>query len=507
MAALSVGYLLPNALAMPPPRANGRPPGSGTPGPKHGNASAGAGAKRGKAGTKLAGDAEAGFGLYGAVSAAATDPAKFISSAARWFQTADETDPARAIAWCCEDFKPRKIKAPIVLAWLVMQLLGLVYQLVLLQELTRHLGEYEETLAQYCGPEHRQQGICLGPAWNLSFSNVLTFPATSGYDSQEEFDFVVPSDTNFNFDTKSNPPTFLVGVEPQVPYASASWKITFRARDGPSWSSGELPPLSGSGNRYRVVTSRWSSSRAWTGSLSLKSKYPEMCKIHLYVVDSNIKHLEDVHSQKQCSFEDSWTNFNERHSGEHHRILTWAWRATAAFAVVSVLSVSAVLYQFFFYVEGGKLLSRVVGLKFFFQDFPQQMCIVAYLYGWYASNGLRCQMCLFHPQHCDDQRPLHWTNLLVCIFTLLSASSNQLLVQAKLRQYDEEEECCLWLMRAAMFSVSSLPFTTALFILASTLLNTHSPFVYIITGVPSLLGWGLCCCVPFVMLCDEDGDW
>merc|ERR1711904_298924 len=113
------------------------------------------------------------------------------------------------------------------------------------------------------------------------------------------------------------------------------------------------------------------------------------------------------------------------------------------FLVVSIVTFLVTGHRFYFYVESGKLLSRVIAVKFLAQDFPQQLCIVAYLYGWYAENGLRCQMCLFHPQHCDDEHPLHFANLLVCIFTLLSACSNQLLLQAKSKKCDEEEECFL----------------------------------------------------------------
>merc|ERR1712194_833824 len=106
------------------------------------------------------------------------------------------------------------------------------------------------------------------------------------------------------------------------------------------------------------------------------------------------------------------------------------------------------------YVESGKLLRRVIALKFLLQDFPQQVFIVLYLYGWYAKNGLRCQMCLFHPAHCEDQHPLHWSNLLACAFTIMSASTNQLMIQAKPRRASssDEDECCIFCSRAILFS-------------------------------------------------------
>ena len=39
-----------------------------------------------------------------------------------------------------------------------------------------------------------------------------------------------------------------------------------------------------------------------------------------------------------------------------------------------------------------------------------QICIVLYLLGWYEADGLRCQLCLFHPQHCEDEHPFRLAN-------------------------------------------------------------------------------------------------
>ncbi|CAK0891895.1 unnamed protein product, partial [Prorocentrum cordatum] len=165
-------------------------------------------------------------------------------------------------------------------------------------------------------------------------------------------------------------------------------------------------------------------------------------QIHVYVVDSNIKHLEDIHGQAQCSFEQSWQNFGDRQSGSHHEVLIWAQRATAVFLLIAGFATSAVVYKFFYPIRlpSSKLLTRIIVIKFLLQDLPQQLCIALYLYAWYAPNGLRCQACLFHPLHCNNEHPLHWTNLIVCVFTLLSASANQILLKAKSKKYDEEEE-------------------------------------------------------------------
>ncbi|CAE8608234.1 unnamed protein product [Polarella glacialis] len=436
--------------------------------------------------------------FYGSViSDAASDPGKWLQSVARWLETSEDTDPARYLTWCCDDFKPRRIKAPIVLAWLLLQAFGLVFQLVLLGEVSRNLEAFEITLSSFCGAEHRQHGVCLGPAWNLSYTGTLTFPPSGG---QGDFDFVIPRTLPFAFTTASQPPTFLLGVEPQPPHADAAWQVDITPLGKPP-----LAAVRGWGHKFQVITGHQSEGPSWRGSVRMDSKYSETAQVHLYVVDSRIQHLEDVHSQKQCSFEASWQNFSERSQGQHHRVLSLTKAATAFFLAVQIFLAGLVLRRFYFSVDSGKLLSRVIILKFLMQDFPQQMCIAAYIYSWYSANGLRCQMCLFHPSHCDDEHPLHPTNLLVCIFTLLSAASNQLLLQAKLkRNYDSEDECVLCFFRFIMLSVSILPFTTALFFLSAFMFHLRSVICYILIGLPTILGWGTVLCVPLFSICDDD---
>merc|ERR1711972_631942 len=157
------------------------------------------------------------------------------------------------------------------------------------------------------------------------------------------------------------------------------------------------------------------------------------------------------------------------------------------------------------YVEGGKLLSRLIAIKFLMQDAPQQICIVLYMHAWYSQNGLRCQMCLFHPQHCDNEYPLHWTSAMLCLFTLLSACSNQLLIQVRSKKtYDEEEECFQCIVRFALASVSTLPFTTAGVFFAHSLLHTRSVLAYFILGIPTIVGWSSLVCLPMAAACDEE---
>jgi len=448
-----------------------------------------------------AGVTDAGF--YGTLSSAVESPGKFFRETAHWLEASEDTDPVRVLACCVDDFKARKLKGPFVLVWLLLQAVGIMYQYSLLGEVSQHLSDYEDVLARYCGPEHQRLGVCLGPSWNLSYSEMLTFPPMQASDEGSDFDFVIPSDQPFEFQTKSKPSTFLVGVEPQKAHAQAQWRVTIASKS----SSGSLNPMWGNGQKFSVVTSKvcdYQDSCVWSGSVSLKSKFSDAAQIHLYVVDSCIEHLEQIHAQEQCSFEKSWQNFNERHNGEHHSVLMNTQRACSFFLLVSVSSFVLMLYRFWFYIEGGKLLSRLIAFKFVVQDFPQQLCVVAYLYGWYASNGLRCQMCLFHPDHCDDEHPLHSSNFLMCTFTLLSAVSNQLLLQPKAKRYDEEEECCLWCTRGVFFSMSVLPFSTAIFFLSGPLLHLRSSVVYVVAGIPTLVGWGTLLCVPMFTLCDDE---
>jgi len=454
--------------------------------------------KGGRASDPVCKQGHAETGLYGTLGDMATKPRQWLMETARWLENSDDTDPVQALAWCCDDFRPRKLKAPLVLAWLVVQGFGIIFQTVLYYEVVQHLVEFEDTIAKYCGPEHQQKGVCLGPIWNLSYSGILSFPPTQGSDSRSDFDFIIPSGQSFDFNIKSTPPTFLVGVEPQKPHAKARWRLSLSARG----ESGELEMMSATGDKYNVFTSKYRPVQAWSASMTLKSSFSEYAQIHVYVVDSNLAHLEDVHAQGQCGFEESWGNFNERHSGQHHQVMWFTKHAVTFFLLVSMCSAGLVLHRFYFYVESGKLLGRIIMLKFVVQDFPQQMCLVMYLFSWYARDGLRCQMCLFHPKHCDEQQALHWTNLMVCFFTLLSAVANQLLLQAKARRYEDDEECFLWCARGAMLSVSVLPFSTA--ILFSPSMLHLGALVYFAAGVPTLVGWFTLICIPLATACDDD---
>jgi hypothetical protein len=456
--------------------------------------------------------------LYGSLEAASTVD-KRLAVAARWLEHSDDTDPVKFLARCCEcdEFKARKVKAPLVAAWLAMQMLGALYQASLLNEITHHLELYEGTLFVHCPAVSsfaNFHNLCIGPSWNQTFDGVMTFPPQN--DDRSEFDFVIQSDASFSFTTRSQPTTFLLGVEPGAPHADATWRVDMhRSGTRSRWEGWDaLPPQMGSGSQYKLIMETQDKGSSFDGKVVLRSAYRSSATVRIYVLDCVISHLKEVQAQPQCSFEGSWKNFNARQNGHHHRVLTVARRAVAFFLCVAVCSVGLVLYRFLYVVESGRLLSRIIVLKFFLQDFPQQFCIALYLYGWYASDGLRCQLCLFHPEHCDDEYPLHKQNALVCLFTLLSACANQMLIQANLNRpklgkwtgtEDEDEECGMVCVRLSLFSVSTLPFSTALAILSNSLLQLHHLSLTIGVGFCALVGWGMVCCAP-CMACGECDD-
>ncbi|CAJ1408231.1 unnamed protein product [Effrenium voratum] len=92
-------------------------------------------------------DAERGApspGLYGTVKAE-QQWMKGAAKFARWLETSEDTDPVKCFTVCCTDFKPRRVKAPVVLAWLLLQALGLIFQVILFLEIGRNLESFEET--------------------------------------------------------------------------------------------------------------------------------------------------------------------------------------------------------------------------------------------------------------------------------------------------------------------------------------------------------------------------
>mmetsp|Transcript_4278 Transcript_4278/g.8819 ORF Transcript_4278/g.8819 Transcript_4278/m.8819 type:complete len:177 (+) Transcript_4278:2-532(+) len=157
--------------------------------------------------------------------------------------------------------------------------------------------------------------------------------------------------------------------------------------------------------------------------------------------------------------------------------------------------------------DGSDVFRRVVTIKFFTQDLMQQGLILAYLYSWYNDGGLRCQLCLFDVQHCDDEYAFHFGNLVLIGCTLFSSVCNQLLISAKNKKYyDEDEEVLVCFVRTAMLAASILPFTTGILTMQSHLLRL-GPWTIMAAGCLCAMGWLVVFCVICLPICsflDED---
>ncbi|CAK0821193.1 unnamed protein product [Prorocentrum cordatum] len=372
----------------------------------------------------------------------------------------------------------------------------------------QHMEDFGRALAENC---RRDAGAgagagpgCVGTGWNLSAAEVLRFPRSAGSAAEIDgagFDFVVSAERPFGpFETRSRPPTFLLVVEPRPPHEHVGWTATLRPSKSPS-----SRVVSGRGRADKVVVGRRQGSAAvsWTGRMRLETGVSAEAEVRVSVVDSRVEHLQEIHKQRQCSFEKSWEAFSMRKGGEHLVVLQRTRYAVASFLLFSICLMATVLHRLCSRRHSGSLLKRAIMLKFVAQDFPQQICIVAYLYSWYAKNGLRCQMCLFNPLHCETQQPLHWSNFLLCLVTALSAVSNQLLIQAKVFQ-DILDDCFVIVFRVALLSFSVLPFSTAVYLSPLCFHYDHMLVLLLSAVLPFVLGWmTVCCGWMFVVFRDE----
>ncbi|CAE8720062.1 unnamed protein product [Polarella glacialis] len=137
-----------------------------------------------------------------------------------------------------------------------------------------------------------------------------------------------------------------------------------------------------------------------------------------------------------CAFAQSWKAFNQQHQGHNHRALAWCAWLLGIFLCVGAAAVYAVQQELAFRANqpGSRRFHSVVFAKFLLQDAPQQICVVLYLFGWYEAAGLRCQLCLFEPQHCGYEDPFHFGNTVALSCLLLSSLANQLLIRPTVRR-------------------------------------------------------------------------
>ncbi|CAE7542545.1 CAPN15 [Symbiodinium natans] len=128
-------------------------------------------------------------------------------------------------------------------------------------------------------------------------------------------------------------------------------------------------------------------------------------------------------------------------------------------------------------------------------DVPQQVCIVLYLLGWYELEGLRCQLCLFHPQHCEPEHPFRLANSAAFLCTLMSSVANQIIIGPSQKGKTSGEPGSECFVRIGLLCVSVLPFTTGVFWATSALLWTPI-LARILFFLPCVLGaWESWFCV------------
>lgn len=438
-------------------------------------------------------------------------------------KTADGLDPEEPDYWET-GFTLRELGPQAVRLWLGLQVLGLFFQLLLWSEVANHLYEYEEVIAKICPRERLQHGICVGPMWNISSWQNVVLSAGGG--------FQVPASYTFNFATVSSPPTFLLVVDP-VASANGAEPVDVRGDVLPNqqsmarWSAEVVrvnPPQLGPEMKtfhmgQHAMTFEDLSVEAknemaksgrvlWRATLTAHGTLKRNTRYVTFVEDAVTSHLKDLSSDLQCAFGQAWKAFNDENQGHSHSALSWSRYLLGIFLFVGAFMVNFVHARL---AKGqvGHKFHLVVLAKFILQDLPQQLCIVLYLLGWFEATGLRCQLCLFNPQHCGADDAFHFTNSLAIMFTLLSSMANQLLIRpAFKRSYTEDDVCLMYTIRIGGACVSVLPFTTGICFATKSLLPAAT-FLHMLAAVPCGLGWltmvgGIM--VPCMICCDESCD-
>lgn len=406
--------------------------------------------------------------------------------------------------------------------WLGFQVVGLLFQFLLWREVAGYMSIYEDTLSRECQPARAQHGVCIGPMWNISSWQDVVL-SSSDWTNTRSFDFM----------TRSNPPTFLVVVDPvstsgedQEPAAAPDLSEQATDLNDVRWSMTVArinPPQVGPSfvrfhKGQEAMTFEDLSVEAqdafksngrveWRATLA--TRFKKKTRYAAFVEDSATTHLADIHGSPVCAFGRSWKSFNEQHQGHNHKALAWCQFLLGIFLLVGGGAV------YFVHTEckmqsgyfGKYRFHLVVIAKFFIVDVPQQICIVLYIFGWYESNGLRCQLCLFHPVHCSEEDPFHFSNAVAIFCTLLSGVSNQLLVRPVFKKvYTEDDICIQHVVRVGGVCVATLPFSTGICLASSSLLPLPL-LLHALFAIPCGIGWLTLfslVCFPVMVCCDED---
>ncbi|KAF4654463.1 hypothetical protein FOL47_009970 [Perkinsus chesapeaki] len=423
--------------------------------------------------------------------------------------------------FCLEEFRFIHTTVRHASVWVAAQgLLVLLLMVLHFHTLQPHISEVGSVLDMFCNDTHLWDGdpICLVEANERSSGE----------------DWVIGHDEVLEFDVASNPPTVLIGVRPMGRCKnSARWRL--RIFDETRKMEEQH---TGAGPRSFVVSSRHDglmlSSNKWKLEFSLSNGIrqfgqDELCEVEIFAVDNQQPHLPRIHekfsgSDGQCEFAGTWLRLTDRHD------LSWmqfASKGVTNFLWLSCLLVAAVGYLVHRYGLRNPRAQvdhfpAVVLLKSFLVDFFLQVFVLMYIYLWYGRNGLQCQMCLFHPDHCGgfDTDPMHGALRYVIITIVLSALMPQLLVRQKaflnrdaryVGMGDEIDHFCMGgFTRLGLASLLLLPFTTGFLFLGPLVLvrgSGVSSSLYMLLAIPVVIGWSLLLCVPTLALCDDVDDY
>ncbi|KAF4734646.1 hypothetical protein FOZ63_021471 [Perkinsus olseni] len=289
----------------------------------------------------------------------------------------------------------------------------------------------------------------------------------------------------------------------------------------------------GAGSQSFVVSTTRAAASKWKVEFSLLKGVDqlgesELCEIEIFAVDNQQPHLPRIHdkfagSNGQCELAGTWLRLADRHD------LGWAHFAVTGInnlLWLSALLVGAVSYLVYTRGVSNTLakvdyFSAAVLVKSFIIDISMQMLLVSYIYYWYGRNGLQCQMCLFHPIHCEnfDADPMHGTLRYIIIVVTVSALMPQLLIRQKAfnrnARYvgadDELDHHCMGgFTRIGLASLLLLPFTTGFLILGPLIFIRGSGVtggLYMLLAIPVVCGWSLLLCIPTLAICDDIDDY
>eukprot|EP00397_Hematodinium_sp_SG-2012_P043536 GEMP01048415.1.p1 GENE.GEMP01048415.1~~GEMP01048415.1.p1 ORF type:complete len:315 (+),score=44.43 GEMP01048415.1:479-1423(+) len=225
----------------------------------------------------------------------------------------------------------------------------------------------------------------------------------------------------------------------------------------------------------------------------------------------NPRHLEKIQGLASCSFESSWKAFNLEHQGQRLYFLPHTDQLLLWGMVVSMIC------MYFVYstlrARNEKLLSIASIIKFTFADVPIQVGLVTYLLAWYDRAGLRCQLCLFSPDHCDigESHYLHFANMMACLFILGSCAATPVVffyIKKRSSVYTEDELFMIWVTQAGIMCMATLPFSTGL-LFASSQMLTMPTMAHFAAAIPCAIGWVtlfFMLCYPIISLCEECDD-